>query len=158
MSIKHNSKELAEPWVPKPPGMIMSKDFLNAKIDTKDEIKYYFFPIEYPLMQEAMILLTKPQIFGTGENGDVKVVANILADVDDVTRGGYESWSYPLLEEHGVRSSAGSGKPEVIDVCKEKLAEKCKDANGCGVLMGVIGQSDTLASYRIKGFYGNDKL
>lgn len=70
-------------WDPKPPALIMSTDFLNGRISTVDEVKYYFFPIEYPMMEEALILLTKPQIFGTGENGDVKVVANILPNVDD---------------------------------------------------------------------------
>jgi|MDSY01.1.fsa_nt_gb hypothetical protein len=48
--------------------------------------------------------------------------------------------------------------PEIVEACNQKLRETCEDAKGCGLLVGVVGQSDTLASYRLKGFYGRNKL
>jgi hypothetical protein len=70
----------------------------------------------------------------------------------------YENWVYPTDESRGVVSSSGPDKPEVIEVCREKLEETCKDKVGCALLVGVVGQADKLASYRLKGFYGENKL
>lgn len=57
-----------------------------------------------------------------------------------------------------MRSSTGAGKAEVVEVCKEKLVESCEGGTGCALLVGVVGMEDKLASYRLKGFYGRNKL
>ena len=46
-------------FTPKPPGTILASDYVNGRIDTKNEVKYYYFPIDYKTMKEAMILLNK---------------------------------------------------------------------------------------------------
>ena len=46
----------------------------------------------------------------------------------------------------------------MFEVCEEKLRQQCEGATGCALLVGVVGQSNTLASYRLKGFYGRNKL
>lgn len=111
-------------------------------------------------MTEGMILLHKPQIYGTGENGDTKLYVNIIRDTEDDGEGKdhYSSWDYPTESNRGVWSSSGSGTPEVVEACFSELRTKCEGAEGCGLLVGVVGQSDTLASYRLKGFYGRNKL
>jgi hypothetical protein len=43
----------------------------------KGDIKYYIFPVDYQSMGESMILVNKTQIYGTGKNGDVRVMMNI---------------------------------------------------------------------------------
>ena len=50
----------------KPPGTILASDYMNGRIDTLNEVKYYYFPVDYKVMTEAVILLNKTQIYGTG--------------------------------------------------------------------------------------------
>lgn len=57
-----------------------------------------------------------------------------------------------------LSSASGADVPEVVEVCNKVLTQQCQGAKGCGLLVGVVGQSDTLASYRLKGFYGRNKL
>jgi hypothetical protein len=106
-----------------------------------------------------MIVLNKTQIFGTGDNGDTKLIANIIRDTESQTGGQYDTWDYPTEESRAEETRQGAGKPEVLEVCEEALKAKCEGADGCGLLVGVVGQSsDRLASYRLKGFYGRNKL
>jgi len=143
-------------FTPHPPGTILASDYVNGKIETQNQVKYYYFPIDYELMTEGMVLLHKKQIFGTGENGDTKLYVNIIKDTEDDGEGKdhYSSWSYPTESSNAVYSTTGSGMPEIVEACNSKLRETCEGAKGCGLLVGVVGQSDTLASYRLKGFYG----
>jgi hypothetical protein len=111
-------------------------------------------------MHEGMVLLHKPQIYGTGENGDTKLYVNIIRDTEDDGEGKdhYTSWDYPTEASKGVWSSSGSGMPEIVEACNQELVKKCDGSKGCGLLVGVVGQSNRLASYRLKGFYGFNKL
>ena len=59
-----------------PPGPILEKEYVNGFV-TKDHAKYYYFPIDYQTMGESMVLLNKTNVFGTGQNGDVKMLMNI---------------------------------------------------------------------------------
>lgn len=147
-------------FLAKPPGTILASDYTNGHVSEGNEVKYYYFPIDPILMKEGAVIVNKTQIFGTGENSDVRVLVNIIADTDDASLGldNYKKWTYPTDESRGVVSSSGTGKPEVIEVCQEKLLETCKDKTGCALLVGVVGQADKIASYRLKGFYGNTKL
>lgn len=147
-------------FLAKPPGTILADDYTNGYVSEGFEVKYYYFPIDPKTMHDGAIIVNKTQIYGTGENGDVRVLVNIIADVDDASLGAakYQNWVYPTDESRGVVSSSGTGKPEVIEVCREKLEETCKDKVGCALLVGVVGQADKLASYRLKGFYGENKL
>jgi hypothetical protein len=38
-------------------------------------------------MTEGMVLLHKKQIFGTGENGDTRVIANIISETENDADG-----------------------------------------------------------------------
>lgn len=147
-------------FLAKPPGTILAEDYTNGYVSEGFEVKYYYFPIDPKTMHEGAIIVNKTQIYGTGDNGDVRVLVNIIANVDDASLGEakYQNWVYPTDESRGVVSSSGADKPEVIEVCREKLEEKCKDKVGCALLVGVVGQADKLASYRLKGFYGENKL
>lgn len=69
--------------VVKPPGTILTSDYINGKIGTVDQVKYYYFPIDYEKMGSAMIILNKTQIFGTGDNGDTKLIANIINETEN---------------------------------------------------------------------------
>ena len=111
-------------------------------------------------MKDAAILLNKTQIYGTGANGDTKLLVNIIGGVEDTAAGTdeYPSWDYPTDQLRQAESSSGPGRAEVVEVCQEKLAAKCQGTQGCALLIGVVGKSDTLASYRLKGFYGRNKL
>lgn len=108
-----------------------------------------------------MVLLYKTQIFGSGQNGDTKLIANIIKETENDVDGqsSYTNWNYPTLESAEVTSGTNSADtPEIVEVCKDTIQKKCSDAKGCGMLLGVVGQSNTLASYRLKGFYGTNKL
>ena len=138
----------------------MAEDYISGKVDTASQVKYYYFPIDHELMKEGMILLNKTQIYGTGDNGDTKLLVNIIRDTEDDGSGNelYQNWNYPSDEATQLVSASGPDKPEVVEVCNTKLAEVCQGAKGCGLLVGVVGINDTLASYRLKGFYGRNKL
>jgi hypothetical protein len=68
---------------------------------------------------------------------------NIVADVNNVTEGkdrydSKQNWIYPTEESNGVISSSGPGNAEVVEVCHEKLRNKCEGTNGCALLVGVV--------------------
>ena len=135
---------------------------------TKDQIKYYYFPINYPDMGETLILLNKTQIYGSGANGDSKVFMNIQADVSNFESEGYDftGWTYPT--QQGVWNAIGGESytgnntwPEVIEPCHSEMERICNEEGvvGCAIIVGVVGlSSDTWSSYRLKGFYGDNKL
>ena len=62
-----------------PPGPILRDGYTNGRV-SNGEIKYYYFPVNHREMGESMILLNKTQIYGTGENGDSKMLMNIEQD------------------------------------------------------------------------------
>jgi len=157
---QYSNRAEGQAFTPYPPGTILASDYINGRVSAKNEVKYYYFPVDYKRMRDAAILLHKTQIFGSGENGDSKLLVNIISGVEDSTTGSdqYQSWDYPSDLFRQAESSSGPGKAEIVEVCQEKLAEKCEGAQGCALLVGVVGKSDTLASYRLKGFYGSNKL
>jgi hypothetical protein len=38
------------------------------------------------------------------------------------------------------------------------LNDTCFGSNGCGIIAGVVGMSNTSSNYRIKAFYSQNKL
>lgn len=46
-------------FTPHPPGTILASDYVNGKIESQNQVKYYYFPIDYELMTEGMVLLHK---------------------------------------------------------------------------------------------------
>jgi len=52
--------------------------------------------------------------------------------------------------------------PEIIEPCYDELKRVCGEGtayNGCVLIVGVVGISGTsLNSFRLKGFYGHNKL
>ena len=119
-------------------------------------------------MGESMILLNKTQIYGTGKNGDSKMLMNIqpyatgnVEQVDSEAKNSdYTTWTYPTDDKKGAESMTGkSNWPEIIEPCDEEMLLNCKDSPGCALIVGIAGLTDkTVSSYRLKGFYGRDKL
>ena len=102
-----------------PPGPILRDQYTNGRV-SKDEIKYYYFPINYKDMGESMILLNKTQT-STGKNGDSKLLVNIQADVGNPTND-YTKWTYPTDRRRGSESMTGKAAwPEIIEPCKEEM-------------------------------------
>lgn len=116
---QYSNRPDGQAFEPKPPTTILPSDYINGRLGTKNEVKYYYFPIDYKRMNEAMILLNKTQIFGTGANGDTKLLVNIISGVEDSTAGTdlYQSWDYPTDTLRQAESSSGAGKPEIVEVC-----------------------------------------
>ena len=50
--------------------------------------------------------------------------------------------------------------PEIIEPCYTEIDRVCKNSpDGCGLIIGVVGMSGTsLNSYRLKGFYGTNRV
>lgn len=88
MSVKqYADRGSSDSFTPHPPGTILASDYVNGKIESQNQVKYYYFPIDLQLMGEGMVLLHKKQIFGTGENGDTKLIVNIIRDTEDDGEG-----------------------------------------------------------------------
>lgn len=83
----YSNRPDGQAFVPKPPNTIVASDYISGRIGTKNEVKYYYFPIDYERMKDAAILLNKTQIYGTGANGDTKVLVNIIGGVEDAAAG-----------------------------------------------------------------------
>jgi hypothetical protein len=70
------TSKVGNDFVPQPPGPIIT-NYTNGQV-LAGQIKYYYFPIDVKqLDKETMILLNKTQIYGTGRNGDSKLMMNI---------------------------------------------------------------------------------
>jgi hypothetical protein len=129
-------------------------------------------------MGESLIIVNKTQIYGTGENGDIEVLFNIQDNILNTNGNAfnYTEWRYPNTYQKDTYSMTGAiHDPEVIEICQEVMYEKCPSSlsNGCGFIVGVVGKGadqypvleptghtpeDRLSSFRIKGFYGHNKL
>jgi len=70
-------------------------------------VKYYFFPIDVLKSSDCLILLNKTQIFGTGKNGDTKMVANIISDTKSDNNHFYKQWKYPTETSYDLISNTG---------------------------------------------------
>ena len=71
----------------------------------------------------------------------------------------YTKWTYPTDQLYGAMSSTGeSSWPEIIEPCEERLSEECPDSSGCALIAGVVGLGPGKSSYRLRGFYGTNKL
>jgi hypothetical protein len=147
---------------PLPPGPIISQDYTNGRVFGKGFVKYYYFAVNATEMGDAMILLNKTQIHGIGANGDSKLLVNIQKNTDEpVSRAyRYTNWDFPTEEAWGITSASGKRAfPEIVEVCADELHKACAGATGCGLVVGVVGQTDQVASsYRLRGFYGKNKL
>ena len=106
-----------------------------------------------------MVLLNKTQIYGTRKNGDSKMLMNIQAGITD-PKNGYKTWAYPTDRRRGSESTTGQNTwPEIIEPCQEEMGLQCGDAEGCTLVVGVVGlTTNKFSSYRLKGFYGTNKL
>jgi hypothetical protein len=87
-----------------PPGPILRDEYTNGRVGN-GEIKYYYFPVNYKDMGESMILLNKTQIYGTGENGDSKMLMNVERDATGSNT--YKTWVYPTDRRRGSESMTG---------------------------------------------------
>lgn len=147
--------------MPPPPGGIIQQDYTNGRITTQRQVKYYFFPVDIETMHEATILLNKTQMAGTGENGDSYLMVNIQGDVLEPQRGfNYTNWQFPSSNNAGRSSATGNAsRAEIIEVCHQSLKDACANKVGCGLTVGVVGNSASLPSdYRLRGYYGINKL
>lgn len=95
MSVKQYSAAAAT-FTAKPPGTILASDYTNGRIESQNQVKYYYFPVDLR-MKEAMFILNKTQIFGSGANGDVRIIANVINNTENVGDGNaeYANWVYP---------------------------------------------------------------
>jgi len=49
--------------------------------------------------------------------------------------------------------------PEIIEPCQEEMQLQCEESTTCALVVGVAGlTADKQSSYRLKGFYGTNKL
>ena len=143
---------------PTPPGPILADGYTDGSVGY-GEVKYYYFPVDWQFMGDSMVLLNKTQIFATGENGDSKMLMSIQKGVQDPEKT-WDKWGYPTTRGYGIQSATGHNSwPEIIEPCEEQMERSCPDAAGCALIVGVAGTTaDLTASYRLKGFYGTNKL
>jgi hypothetical protein len=71
----------APSFVAPPPMPILQKEYVNGNV-TNGEIRYYYFPINYPQMGDSLILLNKTQIFGADRNGDSKIIFTLQKNIN----------------------------------------------------------------------------
>jgi hypothetical protein len=103
-----------------PPGPIVSTEYTDGRV-SDGQIKYYYFPVVYSEVGDTMVLLNKTQIYGTGENGDTKMLMNI--EKDATGKRTYQNWVYPTDRRRGSESMTGnSAWPEIIEPCQEEIA------------------------------------
>jgi hypothetical protein len=144
--------------VPTAPGPILADGYTDGSVAYGD-VKYYYFPVDWQAMGETMVLLNKTQIFSTGENGDSKMLMNIEKNVGDPDHG-WRTWGYPVNSRYGIESETEHNSwPEIIEPCEDQMEQSCGDAIGCALVVGVAGLTlGSDSSYRLKGFYGTNKL
>ena len=73
----------------------------------------------------------------------------------------YTDWLYPTEEFSEAVSWTGKhNSPEIIEPCPMIMKELCPYTTtfGCSLVLGVVGTTDILSSYRLKGFYGKNKM
>ena len=143
---------------PAPPGPVLADGYTDGHVG-HGEVKYYYFPVDWQNMGETMVLLNKTQIYATGENGDSKMLMNIESGVDESDHG-WTTWDYPTNKGYGIQSATEHHTwPEIIEPCEQELEDQCGDGIGCALVVGVAGLTpDVMSSYRLKGFYGTNKL
>ena len=108
-------------------------------------MKYYFFPIDVTKSSHCLILLNKTQIFGTGKNGDAKMMVNIEPNIQSDTNHFYKGWKYPTVDNYAIISNTGKwDQPEFIQPNSKDLYDKCtaNGATGCALVVGVVGTTE----------------
>lgn len=121
-------------------------------------------PINYTSKKEAMILVNKTKMSNLAKNGNTKIMVKIQGDIDKIPD--YTKWlQYPsfgdVQDATQVSNTGDADYPEIIEVCSQTLSSACKDVRGCAIIAGVVGMTTTdapLAEYRIKGFFGDNKI
>ena len=110
----------------------------------------------------SLILINKTQIFGSGENGDSRMLINLQNNTNsnDPDYSSYENWIYPTDKRAGaITATKNNTWPELVEPCEEIMIDMCDNASGCSFIIGVAGSTPGVrSSYRIKGFRGNNKL
>ena len=87
----------------------------------------------------------------------INVEPNILSDANHY----YSGWKYPTVDSYDFISNTGKwDQPEFIRPDIQDLRTKCKvnGAVGCALIVGIIGTSDEESSYRLKGFYSDNRI
>lgn len=139
----------------------MEDQYVNGNV-THNKVKYYYFPVSREDYGNSLILLNKTQIFGSGENGDSRMLINLQSDTSDNIDEGknYTEWIYPNDNRAGAISyTLNNTLPEIIEPCEEVMTRFCQDTDGCTYIIGIVGGAPgILSSYRIKGFRGHNKL
>jgi hypothetical protein len=150
-------------FTPPPPLPIISQDYTNGRLEENNQMKYYFFPVNYTSMKEAMILVNKTRMSGLKQNGNTKLVVKLQRDIDRFPA--YEQWrtNFPSfnVQPNQISDTGDVNSPEIIEICEETLKSGCDGARGCAILAGVAGVTTTdapIAEYRIRGYYGNNKI
>lgn len=149
---------------PPPPQSIITQDYTNGAIGVNNQINYFFMPVNYTEKKEVMILVNKTKMSNYASNANTKIMINIQRDIDKYPD--YTQWKYPSfgkVPDNAQISDTGSSKyPEIIEVCEETLRTGCVNARGCAILAGVVGKdidaNNPIAEYRIRGFYGDNKI
>ena len=94
LNIVRQPADAQETFTYLPPGPILQNAYVNSQVN-KGQVKYFYFPVDYQTMGESMILVNKTQIYGTGKNGDVRVMLNVQANTLDNSADKYTEWIYP---------------------------------------------------------------
>jgi hypothetical protein len=140
------------------PGPILTKDYINGRMDVGGQIKYYYFPIDFELMGLPTIILNKTKMSGQETNGDTYLIAKAQPDVEANPGYKYQDWSYPSLSDnHWIARSNDPSTPVILKA--EGFEQACLGTvDGCALIVGVISADNNWADYRIRGFYGKDEL
>lgn len=154
------SSRPTETFTPVPPGPILSKEYVNGHVGY-NTTKYYQFPVSSADYGNSLIILNKTQIYGSGENGDTRMLVNLQNDTSkDSVGANYSKWIYPTDKRAGaITATKNNTWPEIIEPCADIMKQLCKNASGCSFLIGVVGGTENVrSSFRIRGFRGYNKL
>lgn len=121
-------------------------------------------PVNYTTKKEAMILVNKTKMSNLAQNGNTKIMVKIQGDIDKTPD--YTKWlQYPnfgdVADPTQLSNTGDVDYPEIVEVCEQTLTSACKDVRGCAIIAGVVGMTTTdapLAEYRVKGFFGDNKI
>lgn len=138
----------SDEFAPFPPNPIITQEFTNGRMQGKDSIKYYYFPIDYPNVGLPMVILNKTKMSGQKTNGDTYLIANIQKNITNKESTAftkdYKTWDYPTLTNfHWGSKTSNPDTPEILEACFDGMVEHCGDNdNGCALLIGVVAADD----------------
>lgn len=110
-----------------PPMTLTKTHYVNSKV-AKDETKYFMFPFDAGQQKDVRVLLNKTQIFGTGQNGNCKMMATLQSRIDNPFYAYYKVWKYPTDQDNELESNSGRfDLPEVISPSVDMIDNKCQN-------------------------------